>query len=502
MIIKDLTTLKKFLQERVNFPIFGAGVYAFHRLGPDDFLPDYRILALRRSLEGELIKKDIEVLFIEKSLGKKHILEPRNATTVLKLKKTRKYLEKFKNNPGGINILVYKTSLKMEKICKENNWRLIAPSARFGKKFLENKINFRRILEELKVPVPPGKIVSIKNLHYGHLMNKYGLPFVIQHPTKGGGKGTFFIYCKEDFEKVYKNLKNPVKEEFEEKEEKPAKEVIVAKYIQGPSPSLTGCVTRYGILSTNLQHQILDIPELYNPEKGSGLFCGHDWASSNFSEEINQQAYEIVNKVGNYFKSLGYKGIFGLDFVLDEETKKLYVTETNPRLLGSFPTISMIQVYNNEPPILAFHILEYLDIDYQIDLETINQQMRKKKPGAQMILHNLTGKWSKIKKTLKAGIYQLDNNKLKYLRPGYKFQHLENDSEFLLTEGILVKGSPLSPNRRLGRVITQSSVLQDYNQLNSWGKLVAETTYQSFKIKPVRFIKIKKFFKPHFLAKG
>jgi len=53
MVIKDLTTLKKFFQEKVNFPIFGTGVYAFHRLGPDDFLPDYRILALRRSLEGE-----------------------------------------------------------------------------------------------------------------------------------------------------------------------------------------------------------------------------------------------------------------------------------------------------------------------------------------------------------------------------------------------------------------------------------------------------------------
>ena len=72
----------------------------------------------------------------------------------------------------------------------------------------------------------------------------------------------------------------------------------------------------------------------------------------------------------------------------------------------------------------------------------------------------------------------------------------------MLTEGILVKGSPLSPNRRLGRIITRNSVLQGYKQLNSWGKTVAETTYQSFKIKPVRFIKIKKFFKPHFLAKG
>jgi len=57
---------------------------------------------------------------------------------------------------------------------------------------------------------------------------------------------------------------------------------------------------------------------------------------------------------------MGYKGIFGLDFVLDEKTNKLYIIECNPRLLGSFPTLNMVQLLNNEPLILAFHILEFL----------------------------------------------------------------------------------------------------------------------------------------------
>jgi len=499
-VIKDLKTLKQFLKENVNFPIFGVGVYPFHRLGPDDFLPDYRIVALRRSLDGELIKKDLKVVSIEKSLGTKHIREPRNATTVIGHPKTKRYFDKFKR----IDILVYKTSTKMEKICEQNNWNLIASSKKFGKKLFENKIKFRRLLQELSIEVPPGKVCSVENLHYGHLLNSYGLPFVIQHPTKGGGKGTFFINNKENFDKAYKKLRKPTRETYlGEVEEKPTDEVIVTKYIEGPSPSITGCVTKHGILSTNIQHQILDIPELYNPEKGSGLFCGHDWTFYNFSESIQKQAIKITEKVGKYFKKNNYKGIFGLDFVMDKESQKLYVIEANPRLLGSFPTLSMVQIYNNEPSILAFHMLEYLNIDYELNLNAINKLMRQNKKGSQIIMHNLLNRWARIHKTVKPGIYQLDKNgKVKYLRPGYKLQDLKNKNEFAIVEGILIKKSHLSPNRRICRILSLNRALENYKELTPWAKTIAQEVYKEFKIKRIKFIKLRKILTPYFLAKG
>jgi len=503
-MIKDLNSLKKFFKEKVNFPIFGAGVYAFHRLGPEEFLANYRILALRRSLDGELIKKDIKVISVEKSLGTKHIRDPRNATTLLDHPKIKKYLQNFEDAKNEINILVYKASSKMEKAAQKNNWNLMTPPVKFGKELFENKIKFRKILEDLNVSVPPGKITSLNKLHYGHLINSYGLPFVIQHPTKGGGKGTFFIKNHEDFENAYQKLKEPIKETYlGEQKEEPTEEVIVTGFIEGPSPSITGCVTRHGIISTNLQYQILDMPELYSPEKGSGLFCGHDWSASDFSEEINKQAYHAIEKVGNYFKEQGYKGIFGLDFIMDKKSKKLYITEANPRLLGSFPTLSMVQIKNNETPMIAFHILEYLNINYEIDINSINNLIRQKKQGAQMILHNLNNKWSRIGKTVKAGIYQLDKNgKPKFLRPGYKLQHLAKKYEFLVTEGILIKKSHLSPNRRLCRILTLNKVLETHKELTPWAKTVTEELYKEFKLKPIKFIKFKKIFNPHFISKG
>jgi len=294
-------------------------------------------------------------------------------------------------------------------------------------------------------------------------------------------------------------------------------EVIVAKYIKGPSPSITGCVTRHGILSTSPQHQLIDIPQLYNPQKGSGLFCGHDWSSSKFSESVEKKMYKAVNRVGKYFKEQGYKGIFGLDFVLDEKKNRVYVTEnrvyvteSNPRLLGSFPVITMAQVRNNETPILAFHILEYLDIDYRINRKEINKLMRKPKIGAQMFPHNLTDHWAKSNARMRAGVYKLKKiksdkrkTKIKFVRPGYAMKHLKRKDEFLLTDGVLRKKAHYSPNRRLGRIITLRRVLsKDKKNLTPWARQVALETHDSFKLKRIWFVKLIKFFNPNYLAKG
>lgn len=513
MIIKDLNSLKNFLKENIKTPIFGVGVYAFNRLGPEEFIDNYRLLCLRYSLDTELIEKDIELLSLEKGMGTKHLRIPRNSTSVLAHPKTKDYIEEVTAGSHFRQAFIpYKASPQMEQICQKNNWLLIIPSYKFGKPLFENKIKFRKILEELEGSPVPGEITEVESLNYQILSQKYGLPFVIQHPTQGGGKGTFFINNYEGFIEVIHKLSKSIKKEEEGAE--PTDEVIVAKFIKGPSPSITGCVTKHGILSTNPQYQLLDIPELYNPKKGAGLFCGHDWTASDFDQNIQNQAYQMVDKVGRYFQKQGYKGIFGLDFVLDKTEQKIYVTECNPRLLGSFPTLTMVQLMNNEPPIIAFHILEFLNIDYQINLAKINCLMRQKKQGTHMFLHNLTGRWARNCGEIKPGVYRLNSRKnlplhqksrrggLQYLRAGYKLSHLKRKNEFLITEGVPFRKSHFSPNRRLCRILTLRQVTKNDLRLNAWGKEIVAKTYQALDLRPVEFAKVIKVFKPGFLAKG
>jgi len=92
MIIKDLKTLKEVFKG-IKDPVFGAGVYAFNRLGMEDIDSDYTILALRYSLDTKLIEKDVKVISLEKGMKTKHIQEPRNSTTVINHPKVKEYID-------------------------------------------------------------------------------------------------------------------------------------------------------------------------------------------------------------------------------------------------------------------------------------------------------------------------------------------------------------------------------------------------------------------------
>lgn len=449
MEIKNNTDLKRVFK-KIKIPIFGVSVYAFERLGPENFIENYELISLYDSKETDLIKKDLPVFCLEEKVKKR--IKPRNSTTLICHPKVQEFLHKKSGDKKPI-ILVYKTSTRMEREAKNNNFELAVAPFRFGKKFLENKVKFRRILEKIGIKVPPGKIVPISflaNRKLRDLKKEFGFPFVVQHPQKGGGKGTFFIKDQKSFNTAKQFLRREKTEEF-----------IITRFVKGPSPSMTGCVTRHGVISTRPQYQICDEPLLNrNPGRG-GLFCGHDW-SLPFSDKVLKQAKEAVDKIGKYFKKEGYKGIFGLDFILDAKEEALYVVECNPRLLASFPALTMVQIANNELPIIAFHLLEYTGVSYNININKINEQMWEKKEGSQMYLHNPFKKKATQEIELRAGIYkkEKENKKinLKFIKDAYKFSDLKNKNEYLFTDGIQKKGSIIKGSQRL-RILNKGSAL-------------------------------------------
>ncbi|PJE59917.1 MAG: hypothetical protein COU85_01120 [Candidatus Portnoybacteria bacterium CG10_big_fil_rev_8_21_14_0_10_44_7] len=499
MTINNFNSIKAFFAQKINRPIFGVGVWAFNRLGLEGIFPHYRLLCLRYSPDTALVENRVQLLSLEKGIGAKHLNIPRNSTSVLLHPQVKKCLQKFKKPL----LLPYKASKKMERVCRQNDWILGIAPTRFGKKLFENKIVFRQVLEKLNASPPPGLVIPLKKLNYERLKKDLGLPFVLQHPTRGGGKGTFFIRRRQDFALAYENIiKNPQAPESEKGEKGCPKKIVAAKFIVGSSPSITVCVTRYGILNTNLQEQILDIPELFNPHKGSGLFCGHDWTfSRQISQKLNRQANAIAQKIGRYFQQQGYHGIFGLDFVADQKTNQLYTVECNPRMTGAFPTLEMALAGSDAPPLLAFHALEYLDAEYNLDLSAVNRLLQQPKMGAHLFLHNLTECWAYNHGVLRPGVYRLKNNQPEFLRPGYQLSDISQPEEFIVTEGVPFYKSYFSPNRRLCRVLTEDQVLYCPGQLNDWAHQVVQSVYRAFRLRPIRLVRLKKLFRPDYLAK-
>ncbi len=450
-MIKTLNDLIK-ITKTVDEPVVGVGVNAFNRLGPAKLFKNYQIVSLTYNNVDKLIEKDVRILSIEKRI-KKYYEKKRNTLSILREETTLNFLGKLENP----YLFFYRISGPIEMECIKNKWGMIGVPLKNTE--IRKKTELRKLAKKLEIPTIPGEIVNLPGVSYRELNKKYG-KFVIQLPKDGGGKGTFLIEDENDM----KSLEG---------------EVIVSKFIEGSTPSITGCVTRHGILSSELRNQIIDVESCMR--KGSfGSFCGHDWCVP-IKEEIRRKAYEYADKIGNHLQKTGFKGIFGLDFVCDG--KELYLVECNPRLLGTYPVYTMLQLVNREPPLIAFHIMEFLDIDYKMDRDEVNRKIKKSKKGSHIILSNRTETMLTNTKELKAGVYCYENG-LKFLRPGYDISEIKNENEFMLTESVPFKGYTFKPNQRILKIMSASSMTKN-NRLNERFTAIVREVYSSMGFKPV-----------------
>lgn len=467
MRVESLEDLKSLFRE-IKRPIVGIGVNAFNRLGPQEFIPDYRIVCLNYTKDTALIERDMEVTSLEKILGRRPEGR-RNSATVLKHKAIISVLNSLPEKPA---LIIYKVGRKIREICRSNGWLIIGQPGLREK--LENKVFFRKILIKSGISPIPGTIAGPSEIDYGELSSKFGPGLVLQLPEGSGGKGTFFVNSNKDMEGAKKRIRKKAGDTG----------VVVTKFIGGSSPSITGCVTRHGIFCTNLQYQLLDIPECANPGAGSGVFCGHDWTSAgSIPKSIQEKAVEHTMRMGGTLKEMGYRGIFSLDMVLDSETGELYVVECNPRLVGSFPTLTMVQLAGGEIPIMALHILEFLGAECEISPEEANVGMQRSKRGSQLILYNRFPCNGINRGELKPGIYELSKGRLVFKRPSYDLRDLKTGGEFLLTDGVPFRNRVFRPHKKILRMVSLHGIIDRENfRLNAWASERVKAVYKALKM--------------------
>lgn len=422
--------------------IIGVGATAFSRLGPQFFLPNYQVITLKKSDEDEMIKKDIAFSKVNYKFE-----ERKHYSTILNILDSEEGEDLLSATADPI-LYLYFANRSVERFLKERKIEFVGmATSRFFD--LRSKVGFYKLLDKLKIKTPPHLYLGKKELDFQKLYSKLG-HFVIQRETRGGGKGTVFVFSEDDFRRgLYK---------FQKLSDE--KMLRATKYIAGTSPSIIICLTSSGAIYSPLQYQILSPKNYVNPRLGQGQFVGHDWSSSNFPPKVQKQAQVIAEKLGNHLKG-SYRGILGIDFILDEKKEELYPIECNPRLLGSFPVFSMIQERQKEPQILYFHFLANLFPEFKIGVNKINRAISSKKQGAQMILNNRLEEDLKIKKPIKVGVYDFKNKNLNYLRPGYKISDLKDEDEFIITDGLLSADVIVKKYRKICRLLTLVKILDD-----------------------------------------
>lgn len=277
--------------------------------------------------------------------------------TFLKLPKIKKTSELLscsdvkKRLRKGSRILVFKNLPKIEKLAKSNSWKILMPDSKFIN-LLEDKINFVDFCTKNKLPLIPSKIIQLDKVNFSK-------PIVVQLRRGHAGESTFFIRSKSELEKLKKSAGEWT--------------VKVMPLLKLPTFSLNLCVTKKSIYLTQPFYQITGDKKL-NPLPGGTGGIDFDLAQTMLSEETRRQAFSLAEKIGKSLRKIGYQGIAGVDFLVDNEKQKNHLIELNPRLLSNLGFITKLQKKAGETPMLTIHLLEMLgeDVD-KLNLPKISQ---------------------------------------------------------------------------------------------------------------------------------
>ena len=376
------------------------------------------------------------------------------------------------------------------------------------RKVFENKKEFRVEAQKAGLRIPKGVTLLIDEVtdeKWEFCKAEYGerLVFQLTDYTIGGGLGTFFIDTRDDLEKF---------REFVERRSKDRvlNWVNVTERIEGRQGSVAGCATYYGGVAGPLQNQIMDQPELAALVGRSGVWLGQDWFVR-FSKKAQLAAEEQVRKWSEYVYKRGYKGIFGLDVIVTDEDE-VVVIECNARYTGAFPVLTMAMLKNGEMPIDVWHLLEWMGVEYEMDIDKVQRVYREPKEGAFVILHNLERKFVTPTKTVRAGVYKVktlysqgrlikgfstndihhsnigrdsETVKVEYLRPGFSLLDIKDENEFVLCDRVPTEQMVLKPAERLGRLIFGRRIVTDEGELLPWTRGVVKAVYDKFELSVV-----------------
>jgi len=305
-----------------------------------------------------------------------------------------------------------------ERICEELEYDLILPSAEL-RNHLDSKLVTTRLGNEVGVPSVPNAIGTVEEWgELGKLADGAGLgsDLVVQTAYGDSGKTTFFISSEEDWRRHRKQIAGH--------------EVKVMKRINNRPVAVEAVLTKCGTIVGPFMSELTGHPKL-TPYRGG--WCGNEMFPEVLTGEPRTRASELVRCLGDRLGAEGYRGFFEVDVLVDVDTDEVYLGELNPRISGASSITNVTAGAYADVPLFLFHLLEFLDVDFDLDADEINERWQEVAAldlWSQMILKEVEPIVERISTAAPTGQYSLDaNGTLVFRRAALDWHQLQNENE-------------------------------------------------------------------------
>jgi hypothetical protein len=319
---------------------------------------------------------------------------------------------------------------------------------------LDSKIETTRLGNEAGVPSVPNTMgkgtdyVALLGLADG---SGLGHDLVVQTPYGDSGQTTFFIADEDDWKEKRRKIEG--------------QDIKVMKRIEPRELAIEGVITRHGTLVGPLMAELTGFPEL-TPYDGG--WCGNDVSPELLTEKQRRIARERTMAMGERLRQEGYRGYFELDFLLDADTGEMWLGELNPRVTGASSITNVTAVAYGDMPLFLFHLLEFMDVDYEIDVEELNErwaQSHNLDEWTQFILKQTEDVTELITGAPASGIWRMQpDGAIGYARRDTDWHTVGDEREAFYLR-IAGTGQYRYPGADLGIMVTRGRFMDDEHEL-------------------------------------
>lgn len=458
-------------------------------LGLETYLPNFHIICIDyKEIVDFIEEKGINIFCLEKELKQKNPIF-RNSNRLLQQNLVQQYiLQHTKEEQTSNNVIFFKIARDIEFTCKRLGYNILNTTSQLNKQF-ENKLSQYELLESAGVNFPKTTFVKLEDTSYDRLTKyfkaenllssdlistsdttsnrfgksssksggkssnkaysetyksggKSGEKFVIQYNRGHTGTGTVYIENQNQFQA--------------EQQKFPKRKARISRFIDGETYTLNACVTKYGILFGGLSYQITGISEFTSQVGGT---VGNDWSyPQKLSSKTVEEIASITQNAGKVMQEAGYKGLFGVDLVVDKQGIP-YLIEINARQPASTSIHTKLLLKDRLMPLELIHIYEFLEENYDLQdmdgnkltLEEYNKQAMKPIKATQIIIRNTADSKLTVLSDVASGVYNVKSGN--FVRKGWSVDSISaNKSEIELLFQCMPKGHNVTRGSEIARI--------------------------------------------------
>jgi D-alanine-D-alanine ligase-like ATP-grasp enzyme len=455
MADQTLTTLAE-VQEHLRTspqPVFYLSRTATNLVGVDRWVGGFHFITLSDSWDGAHPRS-----FAPSDVPS---IEPRGNVNIANWLLANSQVQAYiaERTPAGFTpqIVLAMFDEQSERLCEQLGYDLIMPSVELRSR-LDSKIATTEIGNAAGAPSVPNILTTITG--WGDLRSQaesagLGSELVIQLPYGDSGRTTYFVASREDYDRVASEIVGS--------------QIKVMRRINHEPLAAEAIITRAGTVVGPVLREITGHSEL---TRYRGGWSGSETYPSLIDDETRRRIGDLVERFAGRLAEEGYRGILEVSILLDTDTGEIYLGELNPRISGSSPH-SNLTPGDTTLPLFAYHVLEFSDVDFVLDLDAIRLERERAledQVWTTLIIQHPGPGTVQFDEAPRSGRYRIaQGDRLEFIAPDLDWQGLAAEDEVYWIRAVGA-GEVCSVGVDLGMMVTRLRAQEDHYALRDSAK--------------------------------